>query len=95
MGCAGCVFSLFALISPRLILFIIWAFTTVNDMVFKGWLWPLLGFFFAPYTTLAYIGVKSWSETGEVSGEWIALIVFGVLMDLLSVGSIDRKAYKS
>src|SRR5947199_9684881 len=49
-----CLVALFALISPRLALFVIWLFTNLLSRAFESWVVPLLGFFLLPWTTLAY-----------------------------------------
>src|SRR5664279_4780834 len=50
----GCIFALIALLSPRLAVFLLWAFTNYVDRAFSGWFLPLLGIVFAPWTTLMY-----------------------------------------
>ena len=78
----GCVIVLLALFAPRITLFVLWAFTSVTKTVFEGWFWPLMGFFFMPFTTLAYIAARSWAEDGRVSGWWIVLLIVAILLDL-------------
>jgi hypothetical protein len=48
-------------------------------------LWPLLGFFFMPLTTLAY----AWAinSGGSVQGLYLVVVVLAVLMDLGLLGS--------
>jgi hypothetical protein len=75
------ILSLFV---PRIVLFVIWAFTDIAKNVFEGWVWPLLGFLFLPFTTLAFVGAKCWAEDGRIDGWWIALMVVAVLLDLAS-----------
>ena len=47
-------------------------------------LWPLLGFIFMPYTTLAYAWAKN--THGSVEGFYLVVLIVAVLLDLGSVG---------
>ena len=47
---AGCL----ALVLPRVTLVLVWLFTNYLQEAYQTWLWPLLGFFLLPLTTLAY-----------------------------------------
>jgi hypothetical protein len=51
----GCLFALITLLSPRLGLLLLWLFTNYVDRAFSGWVLPLLGLLFAPWTTLLYV----------------------------------------
>lgn len=83
----GCIFAIIGLAAPRLFLAILYLFTSVPNEIFKGWFWPLLGFFFLPTTTLAYIGAKFWSESGSIEWWGVLLIILGILIDLGSAKS--------
>ena len=81
----GCFVVLFALISPRLALFVLWLFSDLLSRAFDGWFVPLLGFFLLPWTTLAY--AVMWSSSNRVSGfEWF-IVVLAFLVDLGSYAS--------
>lgn len=67
---------------PRLVLVCLWLFTTVPDRAFQGVLFPLLGFFFLPYTTLAY--AFAMVTNGGVSGFYLAIVIVAALFDLRS-----------
>lgn len=67
---------------PRLVLVCLWLFTTVPDRAFQGVLFPLLGFFFLPYTTLAY--AFAMVTNGRVSGFYLALVIVAAIFDLRS-----------
>jgi hypothetical protein len=55
----GCLVAVFALITPRFILFVLWLFTDyLNTAISNGWL-GLLGFLFLPTTTIAYAIAKN------------------------------------
>ena len=75
-----CLVALFALISPRLVLFLLWIFSSVLSHAFDSWIVPLLGFFLLPWTTLAY--AVMWSSSNGVNGlEWF-IVVLAFLIDL-------------
>jgi len=66
---------------PRLVLVLVWLFSDYLQNVYRGWVWPLLGFVFLPLTTLAYAfamhqGAGAWTPLG------IAAVVTAVLVDL-------------
>jgi hypothetical protein len=78
----------FAVIFPRLVLFLVWLFT--NDYLeraFANVLWLLLGFIFLPLTTLAYAySVHSLSVGGHLSTLGWVIIGVAALVDLGSLG---------
>ncbi len=53
-------------------------------------LWPLLGFLFMPYTTLAYMAAML-NNHHELSGAWIVLVVVAVFFDLGGQGHSSRR----
>jgi len=88
----GCFLLLFALISPRLALFLIWIFSDLLSRAFDSWIVPLLGFFLLPWTTLAY--AVMWNSSDRVSGfEWF-IVILAFLIDLSAHarGSRERRA---
>jgi hypothetical protein len=87
MGCFGCLLALLALISPRLVLFLLWLFDDVLSQAFDSWIVPLLGFFLLPWTTLAYAAFWEWgSGRHEVTGfDWF-FVILAFLIDLSSYG---------
>jgi hypothetical protein len=79
----GCIFALIALLSPRLAVFLLWAFTNYVNRAFSGgWFLPLLGIIIAPWTTLMYVLVYAPAGPIHVAG-WI-LVGIGVVLDLNS-----------
>jgi hypothetical protein len=66
---------------PRLVLFFIWLLSNWFSLSYKTVVWPVLGFLFMPYTTLAYMGAML-KNGGNLSGWWLALFVITVLIDL-------------
>ena len=66
-------------ISPRLIIFILFAFTQYLGNAFESVFWPIVGFIFMPWTTLwcAYV----WNN-GEF-GTWrVIVLIICILADL-------------
>ena len=83
MGC--CLVSVFALISPRLALFVLWIFSDVLSRAFDSWVLPLLGFFVLPWTTLTYAALWSWSTGHHVHGiDWF-FVALAFMVDVTSV----------
>lgn len=84
----ACLLALFALISPRLALVVIWLFSDLLSRAFDSWALPLLGFFLLPWTTLAYAAM--WSSSDHVNGfEWF-IVVLAFLIDLGSYAHGQR-----
>jgi hypothetical protein len=82
----GCILVLLALISPRLVLFLMWLFSDQLSRAFDSWAIPLIGFFVLPWTTLTYAAFWDWGSGREVTGvEWF-FVVFAFLIDLGSWG---------
>lgn len=84
----GCIFVLFALVTPRFVMIVLWLFTGYLSRAFDGWLLPLLGFFFLPTTTIAYAIAQNGFATraGGISAGGILIIVLGVLIDFGLLG---------
>jgi hypothetical protein len=92
----GCLIVLFSLITPRVVIVVLWLFTNYLSAAYGSWLWPTLGFFVLPTTTLAYsVAVNDLSSnniTGprEIGLAGVILIVIGVLIDLGGIGGGAR-----
>lgn len=78
----GCLFALISILSPRLGLLLLWLFTNYVDRAFAGFILPLLGLIFAPWTTLMYVLVDVAPGSIHIAG-WI-LIGIGAVLDLSS-----------
>lgn len=85
----GCLLVLFAFISPRLALFVMFLFTDLLSHAFDSWIIPFLGFFLLPWTTLAYAAM--WSiGSDQVSGfEWF-IVILAFVVDLGSWAGRDK-----
>ena len=79
-----------ALAAPRFVIALLWFFTGWFTGVFQSVLWPILGFFFLPLTTLWYSAVQNW-----YGGQWqtwhIVVLVVAVLLDLGSGRGAARR----
>lgn len=89
----GCLFVLASFIAPRLVLFFVWLLSDWLSRSYETIIWPLLGFFFLPYTTLAYMAAMLKND-GNVSGAWIGLIIVAVVLDM-GTNSQGKRAKKS
>jgi hypothetical protein len=77
--------AVLALAFPRVILFLVFLFSDYLGRAYETNLWPFLGFFVMPLTTLAYAwAVNSY---GSVTGFPLAVVVLAVLLDLGLLGS--------
>jgi hypothetical protein len=86
------VLVLLAFFTPRIVLFILWLFTSYLSRAFDGFLLPLLGFLFLPATTLAYAIAQN--EFGGVNGIGLVVILIGLAVDigLLGGGARQRRS---
>jgi hypothetical protein len=80
----GCLVALIVLALPRTVMVILWLFTDYLAQAFGTWVWPLLGFFFLPTTTLAYAVAQN--RYDGVEGWGLVLVVLGVLIDVGALG---------
>lgn len=74
-----CFATTLMLLGPRAAILIWWIWQPSRwDLAFSTWVWPILGFIFAPWTTMSYVLV---APGGVHSLDWI-WIVLGVVADL-------------
>jgi len=83
-----CVLALLAFLGPRLVIFLLWLFTTYLSRAFDGLLLPLLGFLFLPWTTIAWAIAQN--ELGGTNGIGLLVIAIGVLADIGVLGGGAR-----
>ncbi|HZV67932.1 MAG TPA: hypothetical protein VFG10_00220 [Saprospiraceae bacterium] len=85
-----CIVVAVALFFPRILIAVLWFFTSWFIGVFDSILWPLLGFIFLPVTMLWYSVVIK-----QYGGQWttvnIIIMVIAVVIDMGSWGG----GYKS
>lgn len=92
-----CLLVAVAVFFPRLVIILLWLFSPYLSSAYETWIWPVLGFIFAPFTTLAY-AVAMNQNHGQLSGWYLALFVVAILFDLSSHGgseSVRRKKVKA
>lgn len=84
-----CLLTLLALMAPRFVIFLVWLFSDFIGRAYETTLWPLLGFFFMPLTTLAYAAAIHWN--GQVTGFYFAMVLFATLTDLGFIGGASYR----
>jgi hypothetical protein len=78
----GCFLALLALISPRLVLILLWIFDDVIGRAIDSSIVCVLGFFLLPWTTLSYVAFWDWGSGRHVTGfEWF-FVILAFLLDL-------------
>jgi hypothetical protein len=85
----GCIIAILALMLPRGLMFFIWLLTDWFARAFSTWWWPLLGFLFMPYTTLAVMAAML-KNNHSVSGFWLALVILAAFVDISHWGGGGR-----
>jgi hypothetical protein len=89
----GCFLALLALISPRLVLIVLWIFSDVLSRAFSSWIIPFLGFFLLPWTTLTYAAFWDLGSGRHVVGfEWF-FVGLAFFIDLGSYAQGRRARY--
>ena len=73
-----CLLTLLALVTPRLVIVLLWLLTHWFSGLFRTPLWPILGFLFLPTTLLWYTAVQHW-----FNGQWTLWPVVGIVVALL------------
>lgn len=83
-----CFIALIAAFFPRVVIAILALLTNYMSSAYHTLLWPLLGFFFMPYLTLAY----AWAinSHGSVKGVYLVVCIVAALIDLGVVGGGAR-----
>lgn len=81
-----CPLLLIAFFGPRVALAYLWLTSYLNG-VFQTALWPILGFFFTPYTTLVYAIAM---HNGGLTNLWMVALVIAVIVDLGVHGGSER-----
>jgi hypothetical protein len=85
-----CFLVLFVLFVPRVVMAVIFCATPWFGQAYHTVLWPVLGFIFMPYTTLAYLAAML-RNNHQVSGWWLILLIVAVLTDLGGQGRSFRR----
>ena len=86
-----CLFVFLALLTPRLVVVLLWFFTGWFRGLFDTLLWPILGFLFLPTTLLWYTAVQRWFD-----GRWslwpVVGLVLALMIDVSPAGGRRRRA---
>jgi len=93
----GCLLLVLVIISPRLAMLLIWLVSDWVDRAFNGWLIPLLGVIFLPWTTVLYI--VGFVISGDSAAPWGILGIFiGLFLDIAlhaRSATMGRERYRS
>jgi len=74
-----CLLAVLVLLGPRAAIVVWWLLQPLRwQATFATFIWPLLGFIFLPWTTLAYVVV---APGGVVGLDWL-LLVIGLALDV-------------
>ena len=82
----GFILVVIALAVPRVLLFIAFLMTNWFGRAFETRLWPLLGFLFMPYATLAYIAAML-NNNHALTGGWLVLFIAAIVVDVTHWGT--------
>lgn len=85
-----CLVGLFAYFVPRIVMFVMWLTGDYLGRAYHTTIWPLLGFLFMPYTTLAYAFAQN--SFGGVQGLGLVIYVMAILLDLGFIGGGAHRA---
>lgn len=73
-----CLLSILALLTPRIVVVLLWLFSSWFAGIFSSAIWPVLGFIFLPTTLLWYTAVVNW-----FGGDWGLWTIIGLVVALL------------
>jgi hypothetical protein len=79
-GAMPCLLGCLALSAPRFVLLVVFLFSDYLGRAYQTNVWPFLGFFLLPLTTLAY--AVAINEHGSVEGWWLVLVILAAAFDL-------------
>ncbi len=89
----GCILVIIALVVPRVMMFSVFLLTDWFGRAFETRLWPLLGFVFLPYTTLAYIAAML-NNNHALTGGWLALFMVAIIIDVTHWGGGGQTCHR-
>ena len=84
-----CLLVLIAVVLPRFTMFFIWLTTDWFNRAYQSVIWPLLGFWLMPFTTLTYMAAM-FNNDHQLTGGWLVLFIFAISIDLSSDGASIR-----
>ena len=80
----GCLLAILGLITPRIVILILWIFSDYVGRAIDSALWSILGFLFLPTTTLMYAVAQN--SFDGLEGWGLVLFVLGVVVDFGLIG---------
>ena len=90
-----CLIAAIAFFFPRLVIILLALFSTYIDRAYDTFIWPFLGFFCLPYTTLAYAWAINSSPDQSLRGLGLVVFIIAILLDLgVSGGGAKAKRRK-
>lgn len=94
----GFILVVIALAVPRVVLVIAFLMTNWFGRAFETRLWPLVGFLFMPYATLAYIAAML-NNNHALTGGWLILFIAAIVVDVTHWGtgghSYNKKLHRA
>lgn len=88
-----CFLGCLALSAPRVVLVLVWLFSDYIGAAYHTKLWPFLGFFFMPLTTLGYAFAMHQGGGVLTPIGWAVVIVAAMVdLGLLKTGANARKS---
>lgn len=75
---------------PRLMIVVLWLFSSWFDGIFTSILWPIIGFIFLPATLLWYTAVYNWYDNSWGTFQ-IVVLVIAVIVDLSPASHRKRR----
>lgn len=81
-----CFIGCLALFTPRLAIILVFLFSDYLGEAYQTTIWPVLGFFFMPLTTLAYAWAWHMQPQGSISGVGLVIVIVAALIDLGIIG---------
>ncbi len=79
-----CVLALLTVLTPRVVLVLMFLFTDYLGRAYHGFLIPLLGFIFLPLTTIVYAWLMNAHH--PIDGVHLVILVVAAVIDVGGVG---------
>jgi hypothetical protein len=80
----GCILAFLMLLAPRVVMVFIFLLTDWFQRAYETIIWPVLGFIFMPYLTLAYMAMKL--HNGTLTGGWLVVVIVAAVVDVIHWG---------
>ncbi len=75
---------------PRLMIILLWLFSSWFNGIFTSILWPIIGFLFLPATLLWYTAVQHWYDNSWGTMQYVVLVI-AMIIDLSPASHKRRK----